>query len=45
MPGFGWIRNPLTIIAIFISLIYGMASLLFSASVAKLTPENRIPPG
>ncbi|MFO1108782.1 MAG: hypothetical protein U1E61_06350 [Bradyrhizobium sp.] len=41
MPGFGWIRNPLTIIAIFISLIYGIASLLFGVSVGKLTPENQ----
>jgi hypothetical protein len=41
MPSFGWIKNPLSIIAIFISLIYAIASLLFGLSVKNLTPENQ----
>jgi hypothetical protein len=41
MQSFGWIRNPLSIVAIFISLIYAIASLLFGLSVKNLTPENQ----
>jgi hypothetical protein len=41
MPTFGWIKNPLSIIAIFISLIYGISGLLFTFSVSRLTMENQ----
>lgn len=41
MQSFGWIKNPLSIIAIFISLIYGISGLLFGFSVTQLTPENQ----
>ncbi|MBK1793979.1 hypothetical protein JHL21_05650 [Devosia sp. WQ 349] len=34
-------RNPLGIIALFISLIYGISALLLGASVDKLTPDNQ----
>lgn len=34
-------RNPLGIIALFISLIYGMSALLLGASVEALTPNNQ----
>lgn len=36
-------RNPLGIIALFISLIYGFASLLLNASAEKLTENERWP--
>ncbi|MBY5760420.1 hypothetical protein HFO07_27835 [Rhizobium leguminosarum] len=35
-------RNPLSIIALFISLIYGISALLLGASVDKLTPDNQV---
>ncbi|MGJ5075513.1 hypothetical protein [Bradyrhizobium oligotrophicum] len=41
MPNFGWIRNPLSVVALFISLIYGMSASLFSYSVSSLTRENQ----
>ncbi|NUU43066.1 hypothetical protein [Tardiphaga robiniae] len=41
MQSFGWIRNPLSIVALFISLIYGMSALLFGTSVARLSPGNQ----
>lgn len=34
-------RNPLSIIALFISLIYGISALLLGASVDKLTPDSQ----
>lgn len=34
-------RNPLSIIALFISLIYGVSALLLGASVDKLAPVNQ----
>ena len=34
-------KNPLGIIALFISLIYGMSALLLGASIGKLTPINQ----
>ncbi|AKI02281.1 hypothetical protein IMCC20628_03595 [Hoeflea sp. IMCC20628] len=34
-------RNPLGIIALFISLIYGISALLLGASVDMLTPDNQ----
>lgn len=36
-------RNPLGIIALFISLIYGFASLLLGSSADKLTEAERWP--
>ena len=36
-------RNPLGIVALFISLIYGFASLLLNSSVEKLTENERWP--
>ena len=36
-------RNPLGIIALFISLIYGFASLLLNSSADKLTEVERSP--
>ena len=36
-------RNPLGIIALFISLIYGFASLLLNSSADKLTEAERWP--
>ncbi|MEN9454731.1 MAG: hypothetical protein RL210_250, partial [Pseudomonadota bacterium] len=36
-------RNPLGIIALFISLIYGFASLLLNSSAEKLTQAERWP--
>lgn len=41
MQSFGWIRNPLSIVALFISLIYGMSALLFGTSVGRLSPDNQ----
>ncbi len=41
MRSFGWIKNPLSIIAIFISLIYGISGLLFGFSVSHLSSENQ----
>lgn len=37
------VRNPLGIIALFISLIYGFVSLLLNSSAEKLTEEERWP--
>jgi hypothetical protein len=37
------VRNPLGIIAIFISLIYGVASLLLGMTATSLQPAERIP--
>jgi hypothetical protein len=34
-------RNPLSIIALFISLIYGISALLLGASIESLTPDNQ----
>lgn len=37
------VRNPLGIVALFISLIYGVASLLLGATASSLSPEERTP--
>jgi hypothetical protein len=37
------VRNPIGIIALFISLIYGFASLLLGATATSLTPDERRP--
>jgi hypothetical protein len=41
MPNLSWVKNPLGIIAIFISLIYGISGLLFSQAVKDLSPQNQ----
>jgi uncharacterized protein YhhL (DUF1145 family) len=41
MPNLSWIKNPLGIIAIFISLIYGISGLLFSSAIKDLSPQNQ----
>jgi len=37
------VRNPLGIVALFISLIYGVASLLLGATASSLQPDERMP--
>ena len=37
------VRNPLGIVALFISLIYGLASLLLAWNATALSPEERAP--
>jgi len=37
------VRNPLGIVALFISLIYGVASLLLGATASSLQPDERTP--
>ena len=37
------VRNPIGIVALFISLIYGFASLLLGATASALTPSERFP--
>jgi hypothetical protein len=37
------VKNPIGIIALFISLIYGFANLLLGATATSLTPDERFP--
>lgn len=41
MQSFAWVRNPLGILALFISLIYAMSAILFGTSVSALSPHNQ----
>jgi hypothetical protein len=41
MQAHAWVRNPIGILALFISLIYGMSALLFGTSVSALLPHNQ----
>lgn len=41
MTNFGWIKNPLSVIALFISLIYGTSALFFGTAVGSLSADSQ----